>query len=82
MTRGPARYANTWPKHSLTHMRDLMRGACGSHCVFEALWSLIRTGAVLFGFCLFAFAFSGVLFYNVSGSYVRVSPRPCLSTCR
>ena len=36
----------------------------------------------MFGFCLFALAFSGVLFYKVSGSYVRVCPRPCLSTCR
>ena len=45
MTRGPACYTNTWPKHSLTHMRDLMCGACGSHCVCEALLLLVRSGA-------------------------------------
>ena len=33
-------------------------------------------------FCLFAFAFSGVLFYKGSGSHAHFRPHPCSSTYR
>ena len=42
--RKPSLHTNTWSTHSLTHMRDLMCGSCGSHCVCEALLSLVRSG--------------------------------------
>ena len=53
-----------------THARFNVRCMWVSLC-FRSFW-----------FCLFAFAFSGVLFHKVSGSYVHVCLRPCLSTCR